>query len=265
MPTGEATMSETADRNAQIKQEFIDARGYWSRGWDPLLDIAPDFFAAYSRLSSVPWKSGTLSPKVKELIYIAIDSSTTHMYEPGLRVHIRNALRHGATRDEIMEVYQLTSVLGVHTITMGVPLLLQAMRAAGRDAEISTGPLTPRQEKLKAEFIANRGYWSELWDGVLALSPDYFEAYAEFSSVPWKTGTLEPKVRELIYVAIDAATTHLYEPGTKVHIENALKQGATPAEIMEVLELTSVLGIHTIALGLPALLDEIKKSEATSI
>jgi hypothetical protein len=30
---------------------------------------------------------------------------------------------------------------------------------------------------------------------------------------------------------------------------------------MEVLALTSVLGIHTVAVGLPALLDELKKAE----
>jgi alkylhydroperoxidase/carboxymuconolactone decarboxylase family protein YurZ len=247
-------------RKAKIRQDFIDARGYWSRGWDPLLDIAPDYFEAYAKLSSVPWKTGTLSPKVKELLYIAIDASTTHMYEPGLRVHIRNALRHGATRDEIMEIYQLTSSIGVHAVTMGVPALLDVMRQNGK-GDVAGKPLTPRQEKLKAAFIANRGYWSAMWDGVLALSPDFFEAYGEFSSVPWKTGTLEPKIRELIYIAIDASTTHLYEPGIRIHMENALKLGATPAEIMEVLELVSVLGIHTIAVGLPALLDELKKAE----
>jgi alkylhydroperoxidase/carboxymuconolactone decarboxylase family protein YurZ len=250
----------SADRKAKIRQDFIDARGYWSRGWDPLLDIAPDYFEAYAKLSSVPWKTGTLSPKVKELLYIAIDASTTHMYEPGLRVHIRNALRHGATRDEIMEVYQLTSSIGVHTVTMGVPALLEVMRRTGND-DVTTKPLTERQEKLKAAFIAHRGYWSPLWDGVLALSPDYFEAYSEFSSVPWKTGTLEPKIRELVYVAVDAATTHLYEPGTRIHMENALKLGATAAEIMEVLALVSVLGVHTVSMGLPILLDELKKAE----
>jgi alkylhydroperoxidase/carboxymuconolactone decarboxylase family protein YurZ len=251
-------MSET--RKAKIKQDFIDARGYWSRGWDPLLDIAPDYFEAYAKLSSVPWKSATLSPKVKELLYIAIDSSTTHMYEPGLRVHIRNALRHGATRDEIMEVYQLTSSIGVHAVTMGVPALLDVMQQSGM-TDVTSGPLTPRQEKLKAAFIANRGYWSPLWDGVLALSPDFFEAYGEFSSVPWKTGTLEPKIRELVYIAVDAAATHLYEPGTRIHMENALRLGATPEEIMEVLALVSVLGVHTIAMGLPVLLDELQKAE----
>jgi alkylhydroperoxidase/carboxymuconolactone decarboxylase family protein YurZ len=245
----------TEDRKAKIRQEFIDARGYWSRGWDPLLDIAPDYFEAYSKLSSVPWKAGTLSPRIKELLYIAIDSSITHMYEPGLRVHIRNALRHGATRDEIMEVYQLTSSIGVHAVTMGVPVLLDVMK---HDTE---KPLTSRQEALKAAFIANRGYWSPMWDGVLSLSPDFFEAYAAFSSVPWKTGTLEPKVREFVYIAVDAAATHMYEPGTRIHMENALKLGATPEEIMEVLALVSVLGVHTMSMGLPILLDELKKVE----
>jgi alkylhydroperoxidase/carboxymuconolactone decarboxylase family protein YurZ len=247
---------------ARIKQDFIDARGYWSWGWDPLLDMAPEYFAAYAKLSSVPWKSNSvLSSKVKELLYIAIDSSTTHMYEPGLRIHIRNALGYGATRDEIMEVFQLTSVLGVHTMTMGVPALLDAMRAAGRGGDIETGELSPEQKRMKADFIAARGYWSEMWDGVLTLSPDYFEAYSEFSAVPWKHGTLEPKIKEFIYIAIDSATTHLYEPGTRIHMENALKLGATPTEIMEVLALTSVLGVHTMAVGVPALLAELKRAE----
>ena len=62
-------MSDDAERKARIKQDFIDARGYWSWGWDPLLDMSPDYFAAYAKLSSVPWKPGSLlSPKVlKEL------------------------------------------------------------------------------------------------------------------------------------------------------------------------------------------------------
>ena len=80
--------------------------------------------------SSVPWVNGTLEPKIKELIYVAIDAATTHLYEPGLRQHIRNALRYGATKAEIMEVYELTSVLGIHTCTLGVPVLLEEIAAA---------------------------------------------------------------------------------------------------------------------------------------
>ncbi len=121
--------------------------------------------------------------------------------------------------------------------------------------------LTPRQKKLKAQFVKDRGYWSdELWDAVLRMDPDFFEAYLNFSSVPWKKGVLSPKVKELIYIAIDASTTHLHEKGTRQHIGNAFKYGATPQEIMEVLELVSALGIHTIAMGVPALVEEMKKA-----
>ena len=55
-----------------------------------------------------------------------------------------------------------------------------------------TRKLDPRRAKLKRDFIKNRGYWAELWDGVLELSPDYFEAYSNLSSVPWNSGSLAP-------------------------------------------------------------------------
>lgn len=248
-------------KKQKLKEEFTAARGYWSAIWDDILESSPDFFEAYMNFSSVPWKTGTLSPKVRELIYIAIDASTTHMYEPGLKVHIRNALKYGATKDEIMEVYQLTSVLGIHTVTFGLPILLDEAKKAGRGAEVEMTPLTPRQEELKKTFTENRGYWSPLWDGLIRLSPEFFEAYMDFSSVPWKTGTLDPKVRELIYIAIDSATTHMYEPGLRVHIQNAFEYGATVQEIMEVYQLTAVLGIHTVTFGVPHLIDELKRAE----
>lgn len=116
--------------------------------------------------------------------------------------------------------------------------------------------LTPRQAELKQAFIENRGYWADYYDGLLALDPDFFEIFTAFSSHPWKQGLIEPKVKELIYIAIDSATTHLYEPGLRIHIRNALKYGASTAEILEVYELVSVLGMHTITMGLPALLEE---------
>ncbi len=249
------------ERRRKLKEDFTAARGYWSAIWDEVLESSPDYFEAYAKFSSVPWKTGTLAPKVRELIYIAIDSSTTHMYEPGLKVHIRNALKYGATKDEIMEVYQLTSVLGIHTVTFGLPVLLDEARKAGQPVEMAS--LTPEQERLKATFTENRGYWSPLWDGLIRISPEFFEAYMDFSSVPWTTGSLDPKVRELIYIAIDSATTHMYEPGLRVHIQNAFKYGATVQEIMEVYQLTSVLGVHTVTFGVPHLIDELKKAETS--
>jgi alkylhydroperoxidase/carboxymuconolactone decarboxylase family protein YurZ len=253
-------MAQLDDRQQEIKDTFMRNRGYWADVWEEVLKLSPDFFEAYMELSSVPWKVGVLEPKIKEFIYIAIDAATTHLYRPGLRVHVRNALQHGATMAEIMEVLQLTSVLGIHTCTMGVPVLIEELREAGQGAEVDDAPLSHRQGALKETFIKNRGYWNEFWDGLLKLSPDFFEAYLKFSSVPWTTGTLEPKVREFVYIAIDAATTHLYEPGLRQHIRNALRYGATKEELMEVLQLTSVLGMHTVSEGVPVLVEEAKAS-----
>ena len=252
-------MSELSPRQRALKEEFTRARGYWSPTWDQVLALDPDFFEAYMNFSAVPWRSGVLAPKVREFIYIAIDASTTHLHAAGTRVHMRNALQHGATQQEIMEVLQLISVLGIHSMTHGVPILAEEMAAAGRGDEMpKLGHGGEREARLKAEFTAARGYWSELWDNVLALSPDFFEAYMRFSSVPWQHGRLEPKVKEFIYIAIDAATTHLYAPGTRIHIRNAIGYGATRQEIMEVLELVSVLGIHSTTHGVPILLEELQ-------
>ena len=127
-------MSQMTDRQRTLRDDFIDRRGYWNEFWDGLLTLDPEFFEAYLGFSGVPWRNGSLEPKLKELIYIAIDASTTHLYEPGLRQHIQNALRHGATAEEIMEVYELTSVLGIHTCTLGVPVLLEELEGAASAA-----------------------------------------------------------------------------------------------------------------------------------
>lgn len=123
---------ELSERQKQLKEKFITERGYWSEGlWDVVLRFDPDFFEAYLNFSAVPWKKGVLPPKIKELIYTAIDASTTHLYEPGLRQHISNALKYGATKEEIMEVFELVSVLGIHTCTMGVPILVEELKKVG--------------------------------------------------------------------------------------------------------------------------------------
>jgi len=121
--------------------------------------------------------------------------------------------------------------------------------------------LDERQRELREQFVSERGYWNPFWEGLLSMDTEFFEAYLTFSSVPWRKGVLEPKIRELIYTAIDASTTHLYEPGLRQHIRNALGYGATKEEIMEVLELTSVLGIHTCTLGVPVLMEELEAHE----
>jgi alkylhydroperoxidase/carboxymuconolactone decarboxylase family protein YurZ len=253
------TRVELSERERELCAAFVEARGFWSSSLQALLETDPDFFAAFLRLSVVPWRTGSLDPKVKEFVCIAVDGAATHLYEPGFRLHVRRALELGATKEELLEVLQLTSTLGIHACNIGVPLLQEALAESG---PVAAKPLTERQEALKADFTAKRGYWHSFWDGLLELDPDFFEGYTAFSSHPWIQGVLDPKVKELIYTAFDASATHLYVPGLRQHIENALAYGATGAEIMEVFEIASLIGIHTCTMGIPIVLEELERAES---
>ena len=251
--------------SALLRERFVEATGYWSPAWQSLLDTDPGFFETFVGLAAVPRRSPALDPKVKELVCVAVDAAATHLFEPGIRAHVRRALELGATKEELLEVLQLTSTIGIHASTVGVPLLLEAANESDSDSHSSrdteAAPLDGRRAALKADFVAKRGYWHGFWDGLLELDPGFFQAYVNFSAYPWENGVLEPKVKELIYTAFDASATHMYAPGLRQHIENALGHGATPAEVMEVFELASTIGIHGYLVGLPILLEELERAE----
>ncbi|MBX6723892.1 MAG: carboxymuconolactone decarboxylase family protein, partial [Dactylosporangium sp.] len=93
-----------------------------------------------------------------------------------------------------------------------------------------------RRQEIKDAFIAARGYWDDAWDAVLQLDPEFLQAYLDFAEVPARKNHLDAKTRELIGLVVNAAVTHLHLPAIRQHIRAALRAGATPSEIMEVLE-----------------------------
>lgn len=112
------------------------------------------------------------------------------------------------------------------------------------------------------EAQRSTGDWNPVWDQLFDMDPDYLEAFLHFRSVPLTKGPLEPKYKELIFIAINAATTHLHAPGVRRHIQNALKAGATQAEILEVIQLTTIMEIHAITLAAPILQQEMDQLNA---
>ncbi|WP_171064711.1 carboxymuconolactone decarboxylase family protein [Actinomadura soli] len=244
-------------------------------GLEALRDADPEFYAACVELATVPRNhpaasdatapdaagldgagldGAALDAKTRELISLAVNAAVTHLHEPGIRRHVRAALDHGATREEIMETFQLTAVLGIHAASTGFPLL--------RDLAPPSDDGVDR-EAIKAEFVRRRGYWDAAWEDVLQRAPAFFAAYLNFSAIPWRRGVLEPKVKELIYIAIDASATHLFTDGLKVHIDNAIGHGATPDEIVAVLEIASTIGIQTLEVGVPILQEELARRPAS--
>ena len=103
------------------------------------------------------------------------------------------------------------------------------------------------------------GAWNNAWDEAAAFDPAWVDTFLDAATMPVRNGVLDPKTYELIAIAVDASCTHLYAPGTRRHIAKALDLGATPAEIMAVLQCVAALGIHSVALGAPMLADEMTK------
>ena len=107
-------------------------RGDWNPLWDTLRAWDPDFVESYLTMRNASFGKGPLPDKTKELILIAVNAATTHLYAPGVRRHIRNALQLGATRDEILQVIEITTVLGIHGCNLAVPILAEELAAASK-------------------------------------------------------------------------------------------------------------------------------------
>ncbi|MFC4605145.1 carboxymuconolactone decarboxylase family protein [Rhodococcus kronopolitis] len=103
--------------------------GTWNPLWDKLSHWDPEWTEQFMEMAALPIRREVFPPAFVELLSIAIDASATHMYAPGVRRHIRLALDLGVTRDEILTVLEMVSVLGIHACNLGVPILEEELDA----------------------------------------------------------------------------------------------------------------------------------------
>ncbi len=97
--------STKAARRAAIVERGHKRRGfvpYWLR---MMAEVDIDFLEAYERIYELTAvRKGKLPPKFREMIVCA--AVAIGGYQPGLKDHIRRALRLGATKEEMIEVFQ---------------------------------------------------------------------------------------------------------------------------------------------------------------
>jgi len=218
------------------------------REWDP------KWADACGKMSTNPWNSGVLPRKLVELIGVAINAACTNLNPDGTRRHIRAALDAGATRDEILFVLKCASVMSIHSCSLGAPILLEEAKAAGVQPAPKPKATTPAVDKMKAI-----GQWNEAWNPFLELDPVWTDQFMATGAGIYSSGAMAAKDVELLSIAFDASYTHMYAPGTRRHIKNALKAGATMEEIMEVLKLCVVQGVQACNLGVPILAEELAR------
>lgn len=220
------------------------------RDWDPA------WAETCARMASAPSRAGVLTPKLTELVGLAVNAAATNLNAEGTRRHIRGALDAGASRDEVLMVLKMASLLTIHSCSLGAPILLEEIEAAGVSA-MPKSTATPACDGMK-----KMGQWNTAWDPFFALNPGFTDSFMATGIGLYASRVLSPKDVELLSIAFDASYTHMYAPGTRRHIRGALAAGATVDEIMAVLELCVVQGVQALNLGLPILAEELARPPA---
>ena len=240
-----------------LREGFAKSRSASSGPWDASLAQLGAWDPAWTdicvKMSTNPWTTGILPRKFVELVGVALNAACTDLNPDGTRRHIRAALETGATREEILVVLKMASIMSIHSCSLGAPILLEEAKTAGtKPSKKNAGP-TPACDKMRAV-----GQWNTAWDPFFELDPVWTEEFMATSVSIYGSGLFTPKEVELLSIAFDASYTHMYAPGTRRHIKGALKAGATMEEIMEVLKLCVVQGMQACNLCVPILAEELE-------
>ena len=217
--------------------------------WDP------EFAAACRAMSTNAWTSGVLDRRFVELVAVAVSVACTSLDRAATRHHIRAALEAGARRDELLMIVKMATVMSVHSCSLGAPILLEE---AGPDAVAAAAHpdvKTPACDRMKAI-----GQWNTAWDPFLQLDPQWTDQFMATGAGIYGSGVFSAKEVELLSIAFDASYTHMYAPGTRRHIRNALAAGATIQEIFEVLKICVAQGVQACNLGVAILAEELQAS-----
>ena len=115
------------------RREAIVKRGERRRGFVPywlrtMGEVDVDFLEAYERIYELTAvRKGKLSPKVREMIVVAAVSIGGYL--PGIKDHVRRALRLGATKEELVEVFQSAYFhTGALTLVHGMVALIDVLK-----------------------------------------------------------------------------------------------------------------------------------------
>jgi len=221
------------------------------REWDPA------WAETCARMANGPSRDGVLPRKITELIGVGLNAACTNLNADGTRRHIRGALAAGATRDEILMVLKMAALMSIHSCSLGAPILLDEAKSAGAQPAPRAAVSTPACDRMKAI-----GQWNAAWEPFFALDPAWTNAFMATGGGIYASKLLSAKEVELLSIAFDASFTHMYAPGTRRHIHNALQAGATIEEIMAVLKLCVAQGVQALNLGVPILAEELARSPA---
>ena len=120
-------MKDKKDKAKELIQQMEKERGFGRLWRAQLAERDPEFTEIVHNVAIHLFQDGALSRKMKEIICVCCDAM--QFYEPGVRIHLRNAIKLGATEQEIIEALEVTFLPGVHYLTAHLPAIVDEFKA----------------------------------------------------------------------------------------------------------------------------------------
>ena len=205
------------------------------------IDLGAVRSAVQERASSAP-EGAPLPETTRVLVEYALCSSVPVLDLDRADAHAAAALDLGVTPGQLHEVLTLVSGLGVHSLMEGSRSLVDLLGRRG----VAVPEVDAERAALRERLLGSTPFWSSFehhvpgfLDAVLRLSPEAFEGFVAYGAIPARTRLVQPLVKELVSVAVDALPTHRYLPGVLLHVDSAVRLGAGRTELLEAVDLAA--------------------------
>jgi len=216
--------------NLQEAKALINSL-YGDAPWvDTLCRTSPRKAIGLAYVGEGIFNRSVLPERVKHFILLVIYLSQGR--KDFARVHARLAKEAGATAAELIEAIEVfLPSRGVHMFTEGLEVL--GLDTADLPAAGSA------DETLDAPDVADMlTYFERVLHGLppfvtllAEYKPELLQGYYILRSENLAEGVLAHKYKELLLVALN--TSERYTEGARIHVVNALENGATPEEVVD--------------------------------
>src|SRR5271157_985745 len=173
-------MSSKADSTTILTPDQSKELGPWGDAFAKLETWDPKWAETCLKMTTNPWTGGVLQLKLVELIEVALNSACTNLNADGLRRHIRAALQAGATREEILLVLQMASLMSIESCMLAGPILLE--ESSEGDLDAAAVERVKRLKRVKEETPAidemkALGKWNVAWGPFCDLAPVWTDQF----------------------------------------------------------------------------------------
>jgi alkylhydroperoxidase/carboxymuconolactone decarboxylase family protein YurZ len=248
-------MNESDAMRARVKAQFVEARGYWRPWTEAILQAHPAFLEQYARYAGYAARHGPLSARMVELIYVALDASSAHLYAAGLRTHLAGAFAAGASEADIFDVLHLVAAQGLECVYQSAAILAQ--EAAQMAVSSIDATLRARIERLWPQAAS-------MLQTLATLDQTYVDVLLDFIEYGSTGKGLKDAERSLIQIALHACFTAFNPDAVRRLVRVALDCGTTAPAILQAMQLGAHLSVHGTALG-ATVLGELRGSSTSRV